>query len=87
MLAGTLPRVKPKPDLAYVGRLLQQALARRGVEELQERVLKKILPSTGQPPQEQDQSSDASPSVTPEQEEKNLGEELLRKGLEQLLGR
>lgn len=86
-LAGTLPRVKPKPDLAHVGRLLQRAALRRGAEELEKRVLKKILPPTGQPPEEAGQSSRVSPPVAPKQPEKSLEEELLRKGLERLFDR
>jgi hypothetical protein len=68
-----------------MGRLLQRAALRRGAEELEKRVLKKILPPTDQPLEEG--SSRTSPSVVPKQREKGLQEELLRKGLEQLLGR
>jgi hypothetical protein len=80
-LGGTLPQVKPKPDLAYVGRLLQRAALRRGGEELQERVLEKILPGARRAPEREGQPS------SPERQEKSPKEELLRKGLEQLFGR
>ncbi len=85
-LAGTLPRVKPKPDLAYVGQLLQRAALRRGVEELEKGVLQKFFPPTSQPA-EKEQSSRTSPSATPGQEKKSLEEELIRKGLDRLFGR
>ncbi len=49
-LAGTLPRVRPQPDLAYVGKLLQRAALRRGVEELEKKVLKKVLPPAEEEP-------------------------------------
>ncbi len=43
-LAGTFPKVQPRPDMASVGRLLQQSAVRKGTEELEKRVLKKFLP-------------------------------------------
>lgn len=80
-LDGVLPQVRPKPDLAYVGRLLQRGLIRRGGEELRERLLEKIVPEGEQPEGWEDEPAG------PERRKKNLPEELLRKGLEELLGR
>lgn len=90
-LSGTLPGVKPKPDVAYVGQLIQRAALRKGTEEIQKRVLDKLLPRRERPPVDEEpgeppQQAEGEPAE-PEQPKKNLKEELLRKGLEGLLGR
>lgn len=86
-LAGTLPQVRPQPDLAYVGRLLQRAALRRGAEELEKRVLRKILPSPQQPSPAENESSPAEPPTSQRPPQEDLKEQLLRKGLDKLFGR
>ncbi|MGE0683701.1 MAG: AsmA-like C-terminal region-containing protein, partial [Candidatus Binatia bacterium] len=86
-LAGTLPQVRPQPDLAYVGRLLQRAALRRGAEELEKRVLRKILPSPQPSPPAEDESSTAAPPASQKPRQEDLKEQLLRKGLDKLFGR
>jgi hypothetical protein len=39
ILEGTMPNVKPRPDMRYVGQMMQRGFTRRGLEELQERFL------------------------------------------------
>jgi uncharacterized protein involved in outer membrane biogenesis len=87
-LAGTLPRVRPQPDLAYVGVLLQRAAVRKGTEELEKRVLKKLLPSSQEPPPAEGEEAATAPTAPQKPAKKeDLKEQLLRKGLEQLFGR
>ncbi len=43
-VVGTLPNVRPQPDVAYVGRLVQHAAMQKGTEELKKHVLKRLLP-------------------------------------------
>ena len=86
-LAGTLPKVRPQPDLAYVGLLLQRAAVRKGTEELEKRVLKKLLPSSQEPPPTEGEGAAAAPPAPEKPPKEELKEQLLRKGLEQLFGR
>lgn len=86
-LAGTLPSVTPRPDLAYVGRLLQRAALRRGAEELEEKVFKKILPRSKAAPGVDDEGAASAPPPESEPPKRSLEEELLRKGLDKLFGR
>jgi uncharacterized protein involved in outer membrane biogenesis len=86
-LAGTLPKVRPQPDLAYVGRLLQRAALRRGAEELEKRVLRKILPSPRQSSPTEGESSTAAPPTSEQPPQEDPKEQLLRKGLDKLFGR
>ena len=86
-LAGTLPQVRPQPDLAYVGRLLQRAALRRGAEELEKRVLRKILPSPQPPSPAEGEGSTAAPPTSQKPPQEDLKEQLLRKGLDKLFGR
>ncbi|MGE0825877.1 MAG: AsmA-like C-terminal region-containing protein [Candidatus Binatia bacterium] len=85
-LVGVLPKVSSQPDLAYVGNLLQRAALRRGAEELEKRVLKKLLPSSRQPSPTED-DGDAEPSTAEKPRQKDPAEQLLRKGLDKLFGR
>ncbi|MFQ5899656.1 MAG: AsmA-like C-terminal region-containing protein [Candidatus Methylomirabilia bacterium] len=84
VLAGTLPGVTPRPDLASVSGRVQRGMLGRGLEELQKGVFKRLLPPPQQAP-EQGRESVAPPSA-PESPEKRPEEELL-KGLKRLFGR
>jgi len=83
-LTGTLPRVTPQPDLAYVTRLLQRRLVGEGIEEVTKGLLKPKSPPAEQPPPSgQGSTPPAAPAKPPE---KKPEEELL-KGLKDLLRR
>jgi len=43
ILKGTLPNVKPRPDLEHLRRLIQRGLVQKGTEELRKRLLKRGL--------------------------------------------
>jgi AsmA protein len=70
-VAGTLPNVKPRPDVNFLGQMVQRGFMRRGVDELQNRFLgskdradeKQIPPDGGT-------------------QRRNSTEELIRRGLE-----
>jgi hypothetical protein len=70
-LGGTLPNVKPRPDVNFLGQMVQRGFMRRGVDELQNRFLgskdradeKQIPPDGGT-------------------QRRNSTEELIRRGLE-----
>ncbi len=79
-LAGTLPKVKPKPDSNYLAKMVQRGLVRKGTEELERRFFG-TKPST--PPPAESAPSDQQKS----DKKKNPTEELIRKGLEGLFKR
>ncbi len=83
-LAGTLPNVRPKPDVDHVARLVQRGLLEKGVEELTKGLLKTPAPPSPQTPQQEPQSP-AAPQPTPPKEEKP--EDKLLKGLKDIFGR
>ncbi|MEE8503297.1 MAG: AsmA family protein [candidate division NC10 bacterium] len=75
-LTGTLPRVKPVPDLAYVaGRLLTRKLFRQPSAPPQEA------------PKEEQKSTSPPPTEEPAQPEKTSPEEQFRKELERIFRR
>jgi hypothetical protein len=81
-LTGTLPKVRPRPDVGHLGKMVQRGFMRRGAEELQQRLLGKerSAPSGESTPQ--------SPLADPKREKKrDPTEELIRKGLDQLFRR
>jgi hypothetical protein len=83
-LTGTLPRVTPQPDLAYVSRLLQRRLIGEGIEEVTKGLQKpKSPPAEQSPPSGQGSTPPAAPAKPPE---KTPEEELL-KGLKDLFRR
>ena len=76
-LSGTLPNVKPKPDVDFLGQLVQRGFMRRGVDELQNRFLGG-----------KDRAED--PKLAPDdggENRKNSTEDLIRRGLEGLFKR
>lgn len=77
-ISGLLPNVSPKPDMSYVAKSLQGAAIDRGKEEIQKRVIDKILPKTDDPNSETTEDSKAPAS-------KNIEEELIQKGLDKVL--
>lgn len=74
-LTGTLPKAKPRPDSAYLGKMIQRGMVRKGTEELRKRFLG---PKQSTPPSE---------PARPESRDKGSPEDLIRKGLEGLFGR
>ena len=81
-VTGTLPKVRPRPDVGHLGKMVQRGFMRRGAEELQQRLLGKerSAPSGESTPQ--------SPLADPKREKKrDPTEELIRKGLDQLFRR
>ena len=78
-LTGTLPRVTPQPDLAYVSRLLQQRLIGEGIEEVTKGLQKPKSPPAEQPLQ----PGTGAPPPPAKPPEKKPEEELL-KGLKDL---
>ena len=76
-LAGTLPRVNPRPDTAYLARAFQRGFFQRGTEELQRQI-----------PGSKDNSSRQEPASGDFKERKKRPtEDLIRKGLEGLFGK
>ena len=76
-LSGTLPNVKPKPDVNFLAQLVQRGFMRRGVDELQNRFLGG-----------KDRVED--PKVVPDEDKRNRRdstEDLIRRGLEGLFKR
>jgi len=76
-LSGTLPNVKPKPDVNFLAQLVQRGFMRRGVDELQNRFLGG-----------KDRAED--PKVVPDEDKSNRRdstEDLIRRGLEGLFKR
>jgi hypothetical protein len=76
-LSGTLPNVKPKPDVNFLAQLVQRGFMRRGVDELQNRFLGG-----------KDRAED--PKVVPDEDKRNRRdstEDLIRRGLEGLFKR
>ena len=72
VLTGVAPNLRPAPDAAHIGRLLQRAAT--GV--LKEEVMDKLL--RPKQPRESDEDADRKP---------DLGDQLLRQGLDALFGR
>jgi hypothetical protein len=81
-LTGTLPRVKPRPDVGYLGKMVQRGFMRKGAEELQQRLFGK---ERSVPPAES--APQASPSDLKKEKKKSSTEELIRKGLDQFFRR
>ena len=77
-LSGILPNVSPKPDLSFVVKSLQGAVIDRGKEELEKRIIDKIMPKKDDP---DSQSADDGKETEP----KSLEEELIQKGLDKIL--
>jgi len=77
-LSGILPNVSPKPDLSFVAKSLQGAAIDRGKEELEKKIIDKIIP-------EIDDADSKSSEEGKETESKSLEEELIQKGLDKVL--
>ncbi len=76
-LAGTLPRVKPRPDTSYLARAFQRGFFQRGTDELQRQF-------SGS----KDNSSRQEPASGESKERKKKPtEDLIRRGLEGLFGK
>jgi uncharacterized protein involved in outer membrane biogenesis len=77
VLSGRMPNVKPKPDLNYLGQMMQRGFVRRGAEELQNRFFGRNSPS------------DEKESEPPDAKKKKRApaEDLIRRGLEGLFRR
>ena len=76
-LAGTLPRVKPRPDTSYLARAFQRGFFQRGTDELQRQF-------SGS----NDNSSRQEPASGESKERKKKPtEDLIRRGLEGLFGK
>jgi len=78
-LSGRLPNVKPKPDMNYLGRMVQRGFLRRGAEELQRRF--------GAPPPQQPAAPDDAVPADPKRRKRGTAEDAIRKGLEGLFKR
>jgi hypothetical protein len=76
-ISGRLPNVKPKPDMNYLGRMVQRGFMRRGVEELQRRYLGPAEPA----------SPDEPAPAEPKRRKRSSTEDAIRKGLEGLFKR
>jgi uncharacterized protein involved in outer membrane biogenesis len=79
-LTGRLPNVKPVPDSRYLGQIVQRGLMRKGVEELQNRLL-------GGKPQQQPSQQQENATGDSKKNRRNSTEDLLRRGLEGLFKR
>jgi len=86
-LQGTLPAVRPRPDLAFVGSALQRAVADKLMGNL-------LGAPPGAPTTEQGQQAGSGATQSPSEQEQakpapvpSSPEDRLRKGLENLLGR
>ncbi len=77
-LKGLLPNVSVKPDLTFVANKLKGAAIDRGKDELQKRVIDKIIPKTTNPDSE---STDNTQGTTI----KSIEEDLIQKGLDKVL--
>ncbi len=78
-LRGRLPNVKPVPDSRYLGQIVERGLMRKGLEELQNRVL-------GGKPQQAPTAPDSAPTDD-RRNRRNSTEDLIRRGLEGLFKR
>jgi uncharacterized protein involved in outer membrane biogenesis len=76
-LTGRLPNVKPKPDVNYLGQLVQRGFMRKGADELQNRFLGRKESPT------QDETAPADSK----KRKRDSTEDLIRKGLEGLFKR
>lgn len=83
-LNGTLPKVKPKPDSAYLAKAIQRGALRKGTEEIQRRLFG-TKPST--PSQPSAPPGEPAPSEQKSRKKTSPAEELIRKGLEGLFKR
>lgn len=81
-LSGSLPGVKPVPDVAAVARRVQRGVVAKGVEVLQKN-LNKILPSPRSDGAQDGQEDSTASPITPQ----DVLREGLRQGLEGLFGR
>lgn len=77
-LKGLLPNVSAKPDLTFVANKLKGAAIDRGRDELQKRVIDKIIPKTTSP----DTESEGGDQQT---KPKSIEEDLIQKGLDKVL--
>ena len=77
-LSGILPNVSPKPDLSFIAKSLQGAAIDRGKEELETKIIDKIIPK-------KDDTDFESADDGKETEQKSLEEELIQKGLDKVL--
>ncbi len=77
-LTGKMPNVKAKPDVNYLGHLVQRGFLRRGTDELQNRFL-------GREKDRTDPSAEASDGF--DRKKRKSSEDLIRRGLEQLFRR
>ncbi|MGH7426273.1 MAG: AsmA family protein [Candidatus Methylomirabilales bacterium] len=83
-LTGTLPRVTPQPDLAYVSRLLQQRLIGEGIEGVTKGLQKPKSPPAEQPPPS---GQGSTPPAAPAKPTEKRPEEELLKGLKDIFRR
>jgi hypothetical protein len=74
-LSGTLPNVKPRPDVNFLGQVVQRNFMRRGVDELQNRFLGK------------ERTEDGKSVPDDKKNRRNSSEDLIRRGLENLFRR
>lgn len=76
-LSGTLPNVKPRPDINFLGQLVQRGFMRRGVDELKNRFL-----GGRERTEEKETVPDEGTSRG-----RNSSEDMIRRGLENLFRR
>lgn len=76
-LSGRLPNVKPRPDLKFLGQVVQRGFVQKGVEELENRFFGRNRPSG---------SEEAAPDQN-KQKKRNSTEDVIRRGLESLFKR
>lgn len=81
-LAGMYPRVRPKPDAAFLATLVQRGAIRRGTELLEKRLPKGLLGPSDRSPQ-----SDGKSPPPAEPQGKSAPQDAVRKGLDRLFGR
>jgi hypothetical protein len=72
-----MPNVKPKPDLNYLGQMMQRGFMRKGAEELQTRFFGRKPP----PDEKESEPPDAN------KKKRSPAEDLIRRGLEGLFRR
>ena len=92
-LLGVIPGVTPAPDASYVGTLIQRAATKALQDNVQEKILDKLLPSKkknsepGTASQEATQSEQTQATSEEQEQPASLEEQLLQKGLDSLFGR
>jgi uncharacterized protein involved in outer membrane biogenesis len=77
-LTGKMPNVKAKPDVNYLGQLVQRGFMRRGTDDLQNRFL-------GRGKDRAESSAEVPEGI--DRKKKNSTEDLIRRGLDQLFRR